>query len=93
MNEIEEELKRNKGTPKPEQSRVRIKSSVFLANNTSVKKGTVSYKSSFHSQSSTKHSLAHMNRESKVTYLLIHNSKINKNKQYENINKFKMVNV
>lgn len=88
MNELEEEYKKNKGTPKPEQSRVRIKSDRLLAEKNNGTKGT-SYKSSFHSQSGTKHSLEHMERKSKVTYLLVHDSKVNENKSYENIEKFK----
>ncbi|RXJ90741.1 hypothetical protein CRV01_06215 [Arcobacter sp. CECT 8983] len=52
--------------------------------------GNVSiYKSSFHSQKATKHSLEHMERESKVTYLLEHDSSVNDNKIYEDIEKFK----
>ncbi|RXJ68299.1 hypothetical protein CRV08_08595 [Halarcobacter ebronensis] len=52
--------------------------------------GNVSiYKSSFHSQKATKHSLEHMERESKVTYLLEHDSSVNDNEIYEDIEKFK----
>lgn len=52
--------------------------------------GNVSiYKSSFHSQKATKHSLEHMERESKVTYLLEHDSSVNDNIIYEDVEKFK----
>jgi len=52
--------------------------------------GNVSiYKSSFHSQKATTHSLKHMERESKVTYLLEHDSSVNDNKIYDDIEKFK----
>ncbi len=47
------------------------------------------YKSSFHSQKATKHSLEHMERESKVNYLLEHNSTVNDNRKYEDIELFK----
>lgn len=88
MDELEEELKRNKGTPKPEQSMRFYKSGQLADKTNKIEKGAF-YKSSFHSQTGTKHSLEHMNRESKVTYLLVHDSNVNDNKSYENIEQFK----
>ena len=88
MDELEEELKRNKGTPKPEQSMRFYKSGQLADKTNKIEKGAF-YKSSFHSQTGTKHSLEHMNRKSKVTYLLVHDSKVNENKSYENIEQFK----
>lgn len=89
MNDLEEEYKKNRGTPKPtEQSMSFYNNWQFAEKSSGTKKGTF-YKSSFHSQTSTKHSLEHMERKSKVTYLLIQDSSVNDNKQYEDVKKFK----
>ena len=97
--EQEENLleKKLKNTPKQKEKIFKSKEEKSLnssySNSSSKSKyasGNVSiYKSSFHSQKATKHSLEHMERESKVTYLLEHDSSVNDNKIYEDIEKFK----
>lgn len=94
LDEMELTQENLRGTPKQNEKIIRQKSqnNYKSNNNTRISKDTnnhVTYKSSFHSQTSTKHSLEHMERESKVTYLLINDSNVNDNKKYDDVEKFK----
>ncbi len=97
--EQEENLleKKLKNSPKQKEKIFKLKEEKNFnssSSNNSVKskyaRGNVSiYKSSFHSQTATTHSLKHMERKSKVTYILEYDSSVNDNKIYEDIEEFK----
>ena len=91
MNELEEEFeyKKNSSTPNAKQSRIGVKRLEDFQNVKKDVKRISQYKSSFHSQKATSHSLEHMKRETKVNYLLIHDSTVNQNKKYKNLEVFK----
>lgn len=89
-NILEEKLR---STPKQNEkifkSKIGNSSSSLSSKKSYTNENTSIYKSSFHSQKATKHSLEHMERESKVTYLLDHDSSVNDNEKYEDIESFK----
>lgn len=85
--ELEEKLK---GTPK--QKSAKIYKSNTISSTKSEPKKTVSNnipKASFHTQKATQHSSEHIKRESKITYLLIHDCKKNEYKKYDDLEEYK----
>jgi len=94
LDEMELTQENLRGTPKQNGKIIRLKNQNDYKSNNNIRSSKetnnhVTYKSSFHTQSSTKHSLEHMERKSKVTYLLIHDSNVNDNKKYDDVEKFK----